>query len=226
MSGSGPRRVLLFGKIPRPGHAKTRLAPALGPEGAARLYRAFLDDTVELARASGVEQVELWLADRPEEADGIAARHPQLRLRRQAGDELGSRLRHAFETAFREGVERAAAVGTDHPTLPPDRIRTAFRAVRDADAALGPSPDGGYHLLAVRRAAWPGAEALFREIPWSTGEVAAMTRRRAREAGLALRELEPWYDVDEPAELERLRRDAAPDTATARALERLDAGGG
>ena len=220
------RRVLLFGKVPRPGETKTRLAPALGARGAARLYRAFLDDTVRLARASGAAEVELWLAGPEEEAGGLARRHPDLRLRRQRGDGLGDRLRHAFDTAFREGVGAAAALGTDHPTLPPGRLEDAFRALEGADAALGPTPDGGYYLLALRREAWPRAEELFLEVPWSTPEVAAATRSRARRAEIELRTLDGWYDVDEPGELDRLRRDAEPGTATARILERLDAGRG
>ena len=221
---AAPRRVLLFGKVPRPGETKTRLAPALGDEGAARLYRAFLEDTIRLARASGADEVELWLAGTEEGIRADAARHPGLTVRRQSGEGLGERLRRAFEKAFREGAARAAALGTDHPTLPPGRVDAAFAALDDVDGVLGPTPDGGYYLVALRRSAWPRAEALFRSIPWSGPDVAATTRERAREAGLEMDEIEAWYDVDEPAELERLRRDAAPGSATARALERLGAG--
>lgn len=223
----GPRhRILLFGKVPRPGRTKTRLAPALGPEGAARLYRAFLEDTVRLARASGAEQVELWLSGSREGVARAAERRPGLRVRRQVGEDLGERLRHAFDAAFDEGADRAAALGTDHPTLPPGRLDDAFGTLGAADAALGPTRDGGYYLLALRREAWPRAAELFREIPWSTGDVAEVTRRRAEAADLVVRSLPGWYDVDEPSELPRLRQDVAPDTATSRALDRLDAASG
>ncbi len=217
-----PRRVLLFGKVPRPGDVKTRLAPALGTEGAARLYRAFLEDTVRLARASGAGEVELWLAGPVGAAEGLADRHPGLSVRAQAGRGLGERLRRAFASIFRRGAGSAAVLGTDHPTLPPERIDAAFAALGEADAALGPTPDGGYYLLALRREAWPAAAGLFRDVPWSTPEVAPVTRSRARAAGLDLAVLPAWYDVDEPDELARLRRDADPDSATGRALARLD----
>lgn len=218
-------RLLVFARPPVRGATKTRLAPALGEEGAARLYRAFLDDTVRLARASGADEVELWLAGAEEEADA-GARHPAVPVRRQSGEGLGARLRRAFEAAFREGAARAAALGTDHPTLPPERIDEAFAGLDDADVVLGPTPDGGYYLLALQRSAWPAAAALFREIPWSTSRVAETTRERARQAGLVLDEIGVWYDVDEPHDLERLRRDTAPDSATSRALDRLEAGDG
>lgn len=216
-----PRRVLLFGKVPRPGRAKTRLAPALGAEGAARLYRAFLADTVALARGSGAD-VELWLSGPAEEVGAGADNLPDVRLRRQPDGDLGDRLVHAFGDAFEAGTGRAVALGTDHPTLPPERIDEAFGSVGEADVGLGPATDGGYYLLALRRAAWPRARELFRAVPWSSSRVAEVTRRRAREAGLSLRSLPTWYDVDEPDQLERLRRDVEEGTATARALARID----
>ena len=48
---------------------------------------------------------------------------------------------------------------------------------------------------------------MFRDVPWSTGEVLAATLDRMREAGLSCRRLETFYDVDRPEDLERLRRD-------------------
>jgi hypothetical protein len=46
--------------------------------------------------------------------------------------------------------------------------------------------------------------ALFSAIDWSTERVAAQTRQRAREAGLDLVDIDPWYDVDDAASLRRL----------------------
>jgi hypothetical protein len=65
---------------------------------------------------------------------------------------------------------------------------------------MGPAEDGGYTLLGMRRA----HAHLFAGIDWSTARVGAQTRARAAEAGLTLVELDPWYDVDEPATLARL----------------------
>jgi uncharacterized protein len=46
---------------------------------------------------------------------------------------------------------------------------------------------------------------LFAHMPWGTGTVMAETRRRAAALGLAVRELAPLWDVDLPADLDRLR---------------------
>jgi hypothetical protein len=64
---------------------------------------------------------------------------------------------------------------------------------------------------------------MFRDIAWSTDTVADTTRARAREIGLDLIELAPWYDVDDAASLSVLLREsegyAAP--ATRAAIGRL-----
>jgi glycosyltransferase A (GT-A) superfamily protein (DUF2064 family) len=76
---------------------------------------------------------------------------------------------------------------------------------------LGPADDGGYYFLGLKA---PHA-AMFRDIAWSTETVADATRARAREIGLELIELEPWYDVDDAASLSVLLADTAGYAAAA-----------
>lgn len=214
------RRVMVFGKLPRAGRVKTRLAPALGDEGAAELYDAFLEDVLARCRAAGADP-ELWVPRRPGAREELSRRHPGVDLRWQPEGGLGARLRAAFEAAFRDGVGRALVVGSDHPTLPPGHLEEALAALGTADAVLGPTADGGYWAMGVRRRAWPRAARLFEDVPWSTPEVTETTLARADGAGVEVRTVSGWYDVDEPADLERLRRDVSDGSATAGRLERL-----
>lgn len=227
------RRLLVFGKLPEPGRTKTRLAPSLGAAGAADLYGAFLQDTLALARAVPGAEVELWIAPPPRA--GKASTAPReatvappaalagtgVPVRRQVGADLGARLAAAFATSFAEGADHVLIVGSDHPTLPGAYLSRGFRALRSAQLVIGPTSDGGYYAVGLKRLAWPGAAALFRDIPWSTPEVLRLTRRRAESLDLCRAELPIWYDVDEPADLELLGRDVAPGTATRKVLERL-----
>lgn len=211
---------MVFGKVPRPGRAKTRLAPALGPDGAADLYRAFLDDVLALARSVVDTEVELWIPD--PDPGSLSEHYGELPIRRQAGEDLGERMAGAFDAAFGEGAASALVLGSDHPTLPPAHLERGFAELEGADAVVGPTEDGGYWAVGLRSGAWPLGRGLFREIPWSTGEVLSATRRRSREIGLTLNELPAWYDVDRPEALDRTRRDAEPGSATARALRRME----
>ncbi|MFV1986163.1 MAG: TIGR04282 family arsenosugar biosynthesis glycosyltransferase [Gemmatimonadota bacterium] len=213
------QRLVLFGRLPEPGRTKTRLAPVLGMAGAATLYEAFLDDLVALD--VGTSQRELWVPARPDAIRRLGLRYPGLRIRLQPEGDLGARLRAAFEAAFADGMDHAVIVGSDHPTLPEEFVRRAFRTLGDAGLVIGPTGDGGYYAIGLRKYCWPDAAGLFDDAPWSTPDLYAWTRKRAGELGLHHVELSAWYDVDTPSDLDRLRRDVVPGSATARALATL-----
>ena len=221
--------LILFAKAPEPGRVKTRLAPLLTGEGAARLYRGFLEDAARV-----YVQPQLWASVLAADSD---PEHPFLqslfpppwRRIAQVGEDLGERLCVAFEGEVARGAKAVLAVGSDHPALPGERLRRAFEAIRaGADAALIPAEDGGYCAIALSARAAPAA--VFRDIPWSSASVLAVTRTRLAEAGLSVVTLEAAYDVDRPEDVERLRGDIARDSphapdypsATARALQELE----
>ena len=118
----------------------------------------------------------------------------------QEGSELGARLEHAFASLFAPGHTRALVAGSDAPVLPLGALDLS--AVGEDQALLVPADDGGYAALALGRP----EPSLFRAMVWSTSTVCAETRRRARRAGLRVRDLASTFDVDEPADLERLRQ--------------------
>ena len=213
------RRLLVFGRLPEPGRVKTRLTPHLTPAASAALYEAFLDDAMGLA-PRGVP-VELWVADRPGAVDRLEARYPVARVRLQPDGSLGDRLAAAFACAFREGTERAVAIGSDHPTLPGDTVPRAFRALTNSDLVLGPTRDGGYYAIGLCRVVWPAAEALFADAPWSQPALCDWTRARAVELGLRVAELPNWYDVDRPQDLLLMEGDLREGSATARTWPRV-----
>jgi rSAM/selenodomain-associated transferase 1 len=192
---------VVVGKAPRAGQVKTRLTPPLSPRRAARLYRAFLLDSVALARAVPDCDVFVLYAPRPgaeERLRGVLP--PDCHLLPQEGVGLGAALAFAFRHLLSGGCERVVLIGSDNPTLPPALVRAAFEALDAADLVLGPTDDGGYYLIGMDR---PHL-GVFERITWSTEHVADETRERARTLGLRLREVPTWYDVDTAAELERL----------------------
>lgn len=212
-------RLILFGRLPEAGRTKTRLEPALGPEGATRLYAAFLEDSI--ARSPEGVELELWVPGRPGAREILGAAYPGLAIRLQPEGDLGERLRFAFDEAFGEGVDHAVVAGTDHPTLPKENLKRAFRALRGAHLAVGPTDDGGYYAIALRRYCWPAAAGLFAGAPWSSPELLEWTRRRARALDLCHVELPGWYDVDGSEDLERLKRDVDPESRTGEVLAEL-----
>ena len=209
MSGSLPAGLALFAKMPVPGRVKTRLAPPLSPEEAAAVALACLQDSLERFSRSRDVSMTLYLEGAPDEALLAFAERHAVPVRPQAPGSLGLRLRAALESLLAEGHPCALAIGSDSPTLPPARIGAAIGALRAHDAVLGPTEDGGYYLLGVSRPAW----ALLENVPWSTANVAQVTRQRDADAGISLAELEAWYDVDDEATLRRALADSDPRSA-------------
>ncbi len=189
--------MLVFTKPAAPGKVKTRLIGELTAEQAAELHQAFLDDVTDRLDSTGHA---LWLAWALEEGE----RPPATRWRsvRQDGANLGERLYRALASAASE-YERVAAVGSDHPEMPGERIDEAFALLdAGADVVLGPTSDGGYYLVAVRADSLEAG--LFEAIPWSTEAVLATTLERAARLGLTVEMLPLGHDVDTAPDLARL----------------------
>ena len=220
------QRLVLFAKRPRLGHVKTRLVPPLRPEQALRLYRAFLDDQIRFLRSFGDRcDLELCL-DGPWTTDAALRRSVgDLLPTRQGPGDLGRRMLRAMERASRDGSRATVLIGADAPTMPAGHVVEAFDELRrGAPGVITPAADGGFVLIGLRRPEPP----LFREVPWGGPEVLGVTLERARAAGIDLRQLRPWYDIDDEADLCRLRDELAEATGagrapeTARVLARLD----
>jgi len=199
-------RILLFAKAPMPGQTKTRLTPALGAVGAARLHAQLLRATVDRL-ANGLHgqieaRLELWCA--PDTAhplfQELAATYG-IELRAQSDGDLGDRLLSGCRDALRRS-DSAVLIGSDCPDLGPAQLAQAIAALQapGVDAVLGPATDGGYVLIGLRRA----ESALFRQMPWGGDRVAEITRQRLAALGWYWQELPALRDVDRPEDLDWL----------------------
>ncbi|HEY0147960.1 MAG TPA: TIGR04282 family arsenosugar biosynthesis glycosyltransferase [Allosphingosinicella sp.] len=189
-------RVVLFAKAPVPGQVKTRLIPALGAEGAAKLAAEMLEHTVTEALASGLAAE---LCGEPDPATWYTG--PPLRLTAQGEGDLGRRLHGAAERVLRE--EPVLLIGADCPTLNRHRLHAAAEALEQHDAVIHPAEDGGYVLLGLRRF----HASLFAGIAWSTDTVAEETLARLAALGWTVDVREKLKDIDTPADLHRHPRE-------------------
>lgn len=197
------RAVVVMGRVPAPGRVKTRLAPAIGEALAAELYEAFLLDVFDLVteaqRALGFSVSFSVLVHEPGELERARALVPNAAwaVVEQRGATLGERIEAARAAP---SAEHVVVLGSDSPSMPPERILSAFVALeeRGVDAVVGPTRDGGYDLIGFARA----TPALLEGIPWSSGAVLSATRAAAQAAGLSLLVLEEeGHDIDEPEDL-------------------------
>jgi uncharacterized protein len=184
-------RLVLFARYPTAGAAKTRLIPALGPEGAARVHRALTERTVQLLTDSGFP-VELHYTG----ADEAAFRDwlgEGFSLVPQADGDLTVRLLAALYPA------PFIFFGSDTPDLAAHHVAGAVAALESHSVVIGPADDGGYYLIGMKQ---PMPE-LLTDMPWSTDQVTPETLRRLSGLGIEPALLETLHDCDRPEDLPR-----------------------
>jgi len=199
--------IAVMAKAPKAGQVKTRLVPPLTREEAAELYRCLLlDKILQVGTLSGVDP---YLAYTPPEAQAhMASLAPQdFTLIPQAGSDLGDRLHRLSAILLERGHPGVIIIDSDTPTLPSTYLFDALDRIQNesTDLVLGPAEDGGYYLIGLKRP----CRSLFDNIPWSGPSVLTETLRRASAQRLEVATLPPWFDVDTPNDLARLRNDLA-----------------
>ncbi len=183
----------IFVRAPIAGQVMLRLADDVGPSTAADIAERVGLAVVDASLGAGYRAV-VWFAPASEAAYvqewlGGAGR---FELRPQGGGAPAQRLATAFARHFRENASRVVMIRADCPGVTRRVVLDAFAALGTADVVLGPAYDGGVYLIGTRA----NRPALFRNLDWDSGTVAAQTRARAAALGLSLRPLKPLRAVE------------------------------
>jgi rSAM/selenodomain-associated transferase 1 len=185
-----------------PGRAKTRLNPPLTPEEAAGLNTAFLRDIADnMMSASAHANIAPVMAYAPAGSDAFFREilPPRIGLLETVAPTFGECLHYAAASLLEAGHDAVCLLNSDSPTLPTSYLMAAATtlAAPGDRIVLGPSTDGGYYLIGLKRQ----HRRLFEGIDWSTERVCTQTLERAAELNLTVYQLPSWYDVDDLAAL-------------------------
>ncbi|KAB2916347.1 MAG: glycosyltransferase [Hyphomicrobiaceae bacterium] len=197
--------IAVMAKASIPGRTKTRLVPPLTADEAATLNTVFLRDAADnILSAARFANIGGWMAYAPAGSEPFFRTHlpESIGLIETVASTLGECLLHAAVTLLRAGHGAVCLINSDSPTLPVGYLiaaATALAAPGDR-IVLGPSTDGGYYLIGMKRP----HPALFEGIAWSTDQVFPQTVARAQGLGLSVFELPTWYDVDNAEGLQLL----------------------
>src|SRR5215472_13184796 len=178
-------------KAPQAGRVKTRLVPLLTPVEAAAISVCCSGGL----RPPNAASARPGAHRAPQQCSGIAVYTPMgaesaydgilpadFSLLPQRGDKFGERLYFAVEDLFKCGFEAVCLIDSDSPTVPAENFAEAVELLRVSDdrVVLGPSDDGGYYLIGVKKP----HRHLFERIDWSTERVLNQSIQRATETGL------------------------------------------
>jgi len=209
------KAMILFTRTPSQKQGKTRLRPFLTGEQCAALQTAFLQDIAMEMRQVPAARFVAWEGD---DSQALRLLFPEAVLFQQSGQGLGERMHRAITLVLSLGFDACILFGSDLPLLEAGHLNSAFLALEHADVTLGPSPDGGYYLVGMKR---PCA-AIFRNQKYGCSSVYEETRQAIRAEGCSFTPAASCPDADAPEDLtaawKMLR---GRDTCTSRCLRAI-----
>lgn len=190
-------RLILFTRYPVAGHAKTRLIPAVGPIGAAKVHKILAQRTVAsigdaAQNHNGAQFILSYTGAQIDDFRDWLDKDKIIYIPQPDGD-LTDRLLAMIDPA------PVIFFGSDTPDLTRNHISDAINALADYDVVIGPALDGGYYLIGMNKP----HDMLLRDMPWSTDQVLPTTLARCKDAGLNVYLMEALSDCDMPEDLAR-----------------------
>ncbi len=179
--------LLIFTRNPELGKAKTRLAKSVGNETALEIYKFLLNKTKEVTQNLSCDKA-VYYSVKIRKNDMWDVNNYQ--KHQQKGDDLGIRMKNAFQNSFTTGYEKVMIVGSDLYDLTPNHINDAFSKLETNDVVIGPAKDGGYYLLAMK-VLQPN---IFENKDWGTSSVRKDTLKNLQKVSVHL--LDELNDVD------------------------------
>lgn len=181
------------------------------------LHQAFITDTVTNALKVPAVDVRLYHVDEPERArlikivsdylaQKMASKKSDLKARFSSHtlerERWGLRIEKIFDECFGAGYKNVLLVGSRTPTFTASMMKNALRMLDSSDAVFGPTPEGRYYTLGMSGSSHIKLSDFDWKSPTIYSEVAATFSGK-----LSWSELDIWYAIESPEELDLLARD-------------------
>ena len=187
--------LIIFIKNPVKGKVKTRIAQDGGDDAALKIYLALLNITRSIAIKVDAQKY-LYYSDDVDHDDEWTSQH--FTKIKQDGGDLGEKIHDAFKSILLKH-EKVIIIGSDCVNLTHEIVNDAFARLEDCDVVIGPTFDGGYYLLGIKKI----NPLLFTDMPWSSDKVFDETVRRSIQNADSVYALEKLNDIDYLADWEK-----------------------
>ncbi len=201
MKTNPERALIIFARSPELGKVKTRLSESLGDDFALTFYKLCAEHIFEECKRLGKNNTAPYLFFTGKDDEDVMNKWvgTSFVYSLQTGKNLGQRMENAFNKVFTNGAKKAIIIGTDVPDIKFTLIENAFNQLDTHDVVIGPSMDGGYYLLGMKKV----YNFLFDNISWSTNSVFAETVKKIESNKLKYKVLEKMYDIDTEEDLRK-----------------------
>lgn len=191
--------LILMTRIPIPGKTKTRLIGTLTKKECAEIHKAFLLDIFKTFSFIK-DEIDIYLTFTPEDSLHLIENilPDYIQCFPQTGDNLGERMSNAMEYLFERGYTKVGLMGADIPDIQPFEIRKAFEELENNDVVIGPTFDGGYFFIGLKKM---NKELFVNDIKWGNKSVLEGTIDIANGMGLKAALIEKHRDIDTKEDL-------------------------
>ena len=116
---------------------------------------------------------------------------------KQNGNSFDERLKNTISDVFNIGYNEIIIVGNDCPDLTPETIQQSFNSLNQSDVVIGPSTDGGFYLIAIKKI----DERIFDNVKWYSDKVLSQLLTNINKSHYSHVLLQTLNDIDDYADL-------------------------
>jgi uncharacterized protein len=144
--------LILMTRIPVEGKTKTRLMSDLSGLECAQIHMCFLKDIFNVLNYVK-DDIDIYLTYTPEDPFKIieCVIPNYISCFPQYGDNLGDRMSNALKHVLSKNYNKVLLIGCDIPHIQPENIIKAYDKLNYNDLCLGPTLDGGYYLVGMKK---------------------------------------------------------------------------
>ena len=200
------KAIIIFTRVPEAGKTKTRMMPYFSGKQCAKLHECFLKDIKRECEKVDAD-VFVFCTPKGKEEKLYPIFGKKTTYYFQSGETLGERMCNAMEAVFKKGYEASILIGTDIPEIKAQDLNQAFFKLQENDIVFGPSMDGGYYLIGMKKL----QKAVFEQQSYGHGEVLRNTVQQLTKRKYKVGYTRQLYDMDTRKDLigyrKRMRQD-------------------
>ncbi len=110
----------------------------------------------------------------------------------QKGNDLGERMKNAFQKGFEDGFQNIILIGSDLPDISKTHIKKGFEKLKSSQVVFGPAIDGGYYLIGISKM----NTQIFENKPWSQPNLLDETLHELHNLNISVSILDALNDID------------------------------
>jgi rSAM/selenodomain-associated transferase 1 len=182
--------LVIFVKNARRGHVKTRLASSLGEDKALAIYLALCERVRNVCLGFSGKCYVYYSEYIPSEPD-LWFDDFFIKRKQYPVIDLGLRMKAAFNELL-PVHSSVILIGTDIPHLTTHILEESILLLKNTDVVLGPSDDGGYYLIGMKKT----NDYLFQNMTWSIDTVLSESIQRINMNNAIYHLLKKLPDID------------------------------